>query len=136
MSAQLATTTAPALTPFVDQQTVALTTYRRDGTPVNTPVSIAIDGDRAFIRTYEKAWKVRRMRNNPEVEVAPSTQRGEPTGPAIHARAKQLDAADSLVAAHALARKQPLLQGVLVPLTHRLFRFKFGKTVHFELIPA
>lgn len=28
--------------------TIVLTTYRRDGTPVETPVSIAFEGDRAF----------------------------------------------------------------------------------------
>ena len=27
-----------------------LTTYKRDGTPVGTPVSIAFEGDRAFFR--------------------------------------------------------------------------------------
>jgi hypothetical protein len=31
-----------------DAKTVLLTTYKRDGTPVGTPVSIAFDGDRAF----------------------------------------------------------------------------------------
>ena len=32
-----------------------LTTYKRDGTPVPTPVSIAFDGDRAFFRSYDQA---------------------------------------------------------------------------------
>ena len=72
----------PALEPFIHQKYVLLTTYRRDGTPVGTPVSIAVDGDQAFVRTWDTAWKVKRIRNNPEVEVAPSTLRGKPTGPA------------------------------------------------------
>jgi hypothetical protein len=42
---------APALEPFVHQKYVLLTTYRRDGTPVGIPVHIAVDGDRAFVRT-------------------------------------------------------------------------------------
>ena len=38
--------TTPTLAPFVRQKTVVLTSYRRDGRPVCTPVSIAVDGDR------------------------------------------------------------------------------------------
>jgi hypothetical protein len=41
--------------PFIRQNTVVLTTYRRDSTSVATPVHIAVDGDRAFVRTYDTA---------------------------------------------------------------------------------
>ena len=81
------TAPTPTLQPFVRQWAVLLTTYRRDGTPVGTPVNIAVDGDLAFVRTWDAAWKLKRIRNNPEVEVAPCTVRGKPTGPAIRARA-------------------------------------------------
>jgi PPOX class probable F420-dependent enzyme len=47
-----------------------LTTYRRDGTPVSTPVSIAVDGHRALFRSYREAGKTRRLRRDPTVEVA------------------------------------------------------------------
>ena len=68
---------------FVGQWAVLLTTYKRDGTPIGTPVNIAVDGNRAFVRTFDTAWKLKRIHNNPEVEIAPSTWRGRPTGPAI-----------------------------------------------------
>ena len=45
------------LSSLKDAKTVLLTTYKRDGTPVDTAVSIAFDGDRAFFRSYDKAWK-------------------------------------------------------------------------------
>lgn len=125
-------TPAPALAPFVDQQTVLLTTYRRDDTPVGTPVSIAVDGDRAFIRTFDTAGKLKRIRRNPEVTIAPSTARGRPTGPAIRARARLLDGEEAAQAAQALASKHPILHGVLVPLGHRL---RGNRTVHLELVP-
>src|SRR5437870_11253400 len=80
---------------FVRQPTVLLTTYRRDGTPVGTPVSIAVEGDHAFIRTYNKAWKAKRLRNNPDVEVAPSTALGKPTGEPLSARARLLEGAEA-----------------------------------------
>jgi PPOX class probable F420-dependent enzyme len=127
---------APELARFARQKTAVLTTYKRDGTPVATPLSVVADGDRLLIRTYEAAWKTRRMRNRPEVEIAPSTMRGKPTGPALRATARQLDGEDSRRAAHLLARKYPGLHGVFVPWGHRTFRGKFGATLHYELVPV
>jgi len=132
---EVGTATTLALAPFVRQKTVLVTTYRRDGRPVGTPVSIAVDGDHAYVRSFEKAGKTRRLRNNPRVEVAPSTARGLPTGPAIQTTARRLEGTEARHAARLLVRKHPLLHGVLVPLTHRLGRVKTGKTVHFQLAP-
>jgi PPOX class probable F420-dependent enzyme len=129
------TAATPELEPFVRQKTALLVSYRRDGTPVGTPLSVAVDGDHAFVRSYERAWKTRRIRNNPEVELAPATARGKPTGPGIRAHARRLEGAEARQAAHALARKHPLLHGVLVPLGHRVGRSRTGRTVHFELAP-
>jgi PPOX class probable F420-dependent enzyme len=53
--------------------TVLLTTHRRDGRAVTTPASSAFDGDRAFVRTWDTAGKAKRLRRDPNVEVAPST---------------------------------------------------------------
>jgi hypothetical protein len=114
-------------------KTIALTTYRRDGTPVTTAVSVALDGDRAYFRTYDRAGKARRLRRDPAVEVAPATLRGKPTGPPARARADLLDGERAAAAARALARRHPLLQGALVPLAHRLKRYR---TLHYELRPA
>ena len=128
--------TAPTspLDPFVHQPTVLLTTYRRDSTPVGTPVSIAVDegGRRAFIRTWDTAGKMKRIRRNPMAEVAPSTFRGRPTGPAIRVQARVLEGEEATSAARALARKHRVLHGILVPRLHRLRR---NTTVHIELTP-
>lgn len=75
-----------SLNVFDRQKMVLLTTYRRDGMPVGTPVHIAVYGDRAFFRTWDTAWKAKRIRNNADVTVAPSTASGKPTGPAVPAR--------------------------------------------------
>lgn len=116
--------------PFVHQQTVLFTTYRRNGTPVGTPVSIAVDGQCAFVRTWNSAGKLKRIRNNPHVEIAPSTWRGRVTGPAIRAHATILSAAEAAHASQLLVRKHPLLHGVIVPLLHRL---RGNTTMHVEL---
>lgn len=118
--------------PFIKQNTVVLTTYRRDGTSVPTPVTIAVEGNRAFIRTWDTAWKLKRIRRNPRVTVAPSTFKGKVTGPAIVAQARVLSGDESEHAAGLIARKNPILQGVLVPIAHRLRR---NTTVHIELTP-
>jgi PPOX class probable F420-dependent enzyme len=126
---------SPVLARFVRQKTVLVTTYRRDGRPVGTPVSLTVDGDHAYLRSFEQAGKTRRLRNNPRVEVAPSTARGRPTGPTLQATARRLEGVEARWAARLLVGKHPLLHGLLVPLTHRLGRAKTGKTVHFQLTP-
>jgi PPOX class probable F420-dependent enzyme len=117
---------------FVRQRVVLLTTFRRDGIPVGTPVNIAVEGGKAFVRTYDKAGKMKRLRRNPEVEVAPSTLLGKPTGPATRARARILTGDEAEQASRAISRKHPITQGVMVPLAHRLRRYR---TVHMELTP-
>jgi PPOX class probable F420-dependent enzyme len=123
----------PSLHPFIHQKTILLTSYRKSGRAVPTPVHIVVEGDHAFVRTWNTAGKFKRIRNNPEIEIAPSTTRGHPTGTAIHVHARVLSGAEAGHAAHLLARKYPLMQGILVPLSHRLLGVQ---TVHFELTPA
>jgi uncharacterized protein len=124
--------TAPALEPFAGRKYALLTTYRRDGTSSGTPVTIAVEADHAFVRSWDTAWKARRMRRNPVVEIAPCTARGAVRGDAVRARSRLLGGEEAAHAARVLARRQPVLQGVLVPLFHRLTR---RRTVHYELIP-
>jgi PPOX class probable F420-dependent enzyme len=114
------------------RKTVLLTTYRRDGTPVATAVTLARAGDRLYFRTYDRAGKAKRLRRNSDVEVTPSNIRGAPRGEAVAARARLVEAEEERRARRALARTAPLLQGLLVPLTHRLARYR---TLHYELVP-
>jgi PPOX class probable F420-dependent enzyme len=137
VAGEITTTAAvPALAPFVRQKTILLTSYRRAGTPVGAPVSIAIEDDHAYVRSPGNGGKIKRIRHNPMVEIAPCTALGKPTGPAIRMRAQLLRGAEFDHAARLLARKYPMLQGAFVPLTHRLGRAKFGRTVHIRLTPA
>lgn len=123
--------TATTLDILRRQRTVLLTTFRRDGTPVGTPVNIVVQDGRAYFRTYDQAWKAKRLRNNPEVTVAPSTQSGEPTGPAVPGNTRLITDAEAQPIRRLLARKHPFLQGLFVPLFHRL---KGYKTLYYELV--
>jgi uncharacterized protein len=59
---------------------ISLTTFRRDGSPVATPVWFVAEGDRLLIWTFADRGKVKRIRSDPHVTVAPCTYRGRPTG--------------------------------------------------------
>ena len=50
------------------EKVVLLQTRKRDGSWVDTPVNIAVRGDRAYFRTPGKASKNKRLRNFPEVQ--------------------------------------------------------------------
>ena len=104
---------------FTDQRTAALTTYRRDGTPVTTPMHIAVVGPIAYIRTFDPSGKLKRMRRCPDVEIAPCTVRGRVTGAAMRATARILSGEESMRADQALAAKYPFLHGKLIPWYHR-----------------
>jgi uncharacterized protein len=127
------TNPTPTLERFARQKYVLLTSYRKSGTAVSTPMHIAVEAGHAFVRTWSTTCKFKRIVHNPVVELASSTLRGRPIGPAIGARARVLGGAEAVHAAHALAQKYPLLQGILVPLYHRLRGYR---TVHFELTPT
>ena len=56
---------------------IALTTFRRDGTPVTTPVWVADLGDGTVgFTTSAGSGKVKRLRHTPAVVVAPCNARG------------------------------------------------------------
>lgn len=114
------------------QRTILLETRKRDGTWVATPVSVAVDDDgRAFFRTYNASGKHKRLRNFPEVRIAPATTvRGRPTGPARTATAHRVTGASEERARDLLVRKYPLLHGHVVPWQHRR---RGWTTLHYEL---
>jgi len=113
------TTSSQPFARFVEQKTIVLTTYRRNGTPVPTPVHIAVDGPVAYIRTFDPSGKLKRMRRTPEVEIAPSTMRGRITGDSMRATARVLSGDEAEIAAKAMAAKYPFAHGRLIPWYHR-----------------
>ncbi|MDF6017888.1 PPOX class F420-dependent oxidoreductase [Streptomyces sp. JH34] len=61
---------------FARSEYVSLTTYRKDGTPVATPVWAAADGDVLYVWTRSDSWKVKRLRNDSRVRVTVCDARG------------------------------------------------------------
>ncbi|MEV4351809.1 PPOX class F420-dependent oxidoreductase [Actinoplanes sp. NPDC049596] len=56
---------------------ISLITFKKDGTPVATPVWHVPQGDTLTTVSLADAWKVKRIRNNPRVEVTPCDIRGK-----------------------------------------------------------
>lgn len=65
-----------ALSALGDQRFVSLTTFRRSGARVSTPVWIAREGDALVVTTPAASGKVKRLRNSPRVELRPCGRTG------------------------------------------------------------
>lgn len=70
---------------------VSLTTIKRDGTPVATPVWVAGDGDRLYVTTPVQTGKVKRLRHTSRVLLAPCDVRGKVSGEQVEGTARLLD---------------------------------------------
>ncbi len=72
-----------------------LVTYKRSGEGVPTPVWFGVDeAGRLYARTGKLAAKVKRIRANPRVRIAPCTLRGSPKGPYAEGTARVCDPAE------------------------------------------
>ena len=111
--------------------TAVIETQRRDGTWVPTAVSVVAEGPRLYFRSYDASGKAKRLRNFPDVRVAPASLRGRPVAPAVRGRARLLQGEEAEHARALLARRFPVLHGRLVPWMHRR---KGWTTLHYELV--
>ncbi|MFF3671068.1 PPOX class F420-dependent oxidoreductase [Microtetraspora malaysiensis] len=107
------------------EQYVSLVTLRRDGTPVATPVWVMRDGDALVVWTVADSGKVKRIRRNPQVTVAPCDVRGRLRGDAVPARAELLPPEQSDHVRELLMKKYGLL-GRLTIWGSRLRRGRAG----------
>ncbi len=74
------------------QQYISLTTYRKSGQAIATPVWFVDTGSLIFVWTEATSGKVKRIRNNQAVEVAASDGRGKILGPVFSAAARLVKA--------------------------------------------
>lgn len=82
-----------------------LTTYRRSGVAVPTTVWFAHDDGILYVQTGPEAGKLKRVRANGRIALAPSTRAGEPLRATITAHARIVDGAEAARAEAALDRK-------------------------------
>ncbi len=82
-----------------------LTTFRRSGEGVKTPVWFTVVDGAAYVFTGRDSGKVKRIRNNPRVDLAPSDARGRAKGASLGATARVLPPSEEAVANRALREK-------------------------------
>ncbi|MEW2451848.1 PPOX class F420-dependent oxidoreductase [Streptomyces parvulus] len=111
-----------------------VTTYRKNGTPVATPVWVVRDGDALGVWTAADSWKVKRVRNRADVLVGPCDVRGRPTGEQVPGTAEICDPATTARYRKMLARKYGVL-GRLTLFGSRLRRGLDG-TLGIRITPA
>ena len=112
-----------------------ITSYRKNGTGVPTPVWVVRDGDALGAWTAANSWKVKRIRNRPDVLVGPCDVRGNPTGEQVPASAEILDQTATARYRGLVARKYGIL-GRLTLFGSRLRRGREGTVgVRISLTP-
>jgi PPOX class probable F420-dependent enzyme len=79
----------------VGQKYLSLATFRKTGVAVRTPVWFVENEDKLYLFTNPKSGKVKRIRNNPRVRIAPCTVRGRVTGPEFEATARILPSSEA-----------------------------------------
>ena len=94
------------LKPFEKQQYLTIETFRKTGLGVKTPVWFAQEGETLYVWTQAQSGKVKRIRNNSAVRIAPSTGSGEPLGEWLPAQAKLEETPEALKHVNALMSKK------------------------------
>ena len=79
-----------ALEQFKHQQYLNLETFRKNGESMKTPVWFVQEGDTLYVRTVANSGKVKRVRNNGQVNIAPCKMVGKVTGTWVTAQASEL----------------------------------------------
>ena len=95
----------PAAPPAFPGKYLSLTSFRRDGTGVATPVWFVETDGRLLVETDAASYKVRRIRRDPRVTIAPCTATGRLRGTPVPAWAELLPDAEVARVERLMARK-------------------------------
>jgi hypothetical protein len=94
-----------ALSALGAEKFVALTTFKKDGAAIATPMWLGRDGDHLFVWTPADSWKVKRVKSNPRVVLAPCTRGGK-----VHDGANPVDGVAEVITEPATVQR---LAGVI-----------------------
>jgi len=108
---------------------LSLTTFRKDGTPVATPVWTSRDGEHLYVWTETDAGKVKRLRNSGRVLLGPCDSRGNLQGAQVDGTAVVLDSPADVERLRGLHRAKYGLQFRLFDGFASLFRRARGHVV-------
>jgi len=69
--------------PLRTSNVALLTSYKRDGSEVGTPVGVGVVDGTVYFTTRAKSWKAKRIARDPHVTLAPCTKRGAVLGATV-----------------------------------------------------
>ena len=118
-----------ALSRFEGENVISLETYRRNGEPVRTPVWFLKENGILYVHTDDSTGKVRRIRQNPKVRVAPSHFRGKPKADYVDARAELETSPETVEKYHSQIYKKYGLQGTFTRFIQRFSRSKASDVI-------
>jgi PPOX class probable F420-dependent enzyme len=129
-SQQMADQTTGSFEALPAKGVALLTTFRRSGVSVPTPVEICVRGERVYFTTWSTTGKVKRLAHTPDVTLARCTRMGKPTGPSVAGVARRLDGAE------AEAMTAFLGKGSWAKLWNQIYRLRGWQPVTYEVAPA
>ena len=80
---------------FSEQKYINLETYKRDNTPIKTPVWFVIDNDLIYIITRESTGKVKRLKNNQNVRIVTCSFSGETKNEWVNGKAQKITGSEA-----------------------------------------
>ena len=132
------TSSGSAFAALGDEQFLSLTTFRKSGERVSTPMWVVRDSDALIMFIPEESGKVKRLRNSPRVALRPCGRLGrvkdgvEP----VAGVAEVLTDADSLTRATGMIRREYGLAYSVIMGIERLIRFGLEKRVTLRITCA
>jgi uncharacterized protein len=105
-----------ALKQFNGKKYLNLETFRRSGESMKTPVWFTQEGETIYVRTVANSGKVKRVRNNNRVNIAPCRMDGSVTGEWVPAQACEVTKGDiDKKVDRLLDKKYGLIKKILTP---------------------
>lgn len=118
---------------FTHQQYLNLETFRKNGTPMRTPVWFTQEGETIFVNTAVTTGKVKRIHNNPRVNLAPCKMDGTVVGEWVAGVAREVTDAETL---NRVERMMERKYGLMLKLFSLTKKMKGLKNTVFEIKAA
>ena len=103
---------------------LSLTSFRRDGSAVATPVWFAGDDEHLVVETDASSYKVKRIRRDPHVRIAVCDARGRLRGETVDAEATILPDSERGRVERLLARKYRIDRFTVLPIYRLVMRLR------------
>lgn len=115
---------------------LSITSFRRDGMGVATPVWFVEENGRLLVKTDADSYKVRRIRRDPRVTIAPCTATGRLLGDPVPARAELLPGDELHRVEGLMARKYRIELIVIRPIRRAQVALRIGRSRRASVILA